>query len=84
MECECVQLYEEDKHVLITGKVLHLEVRDDVLDGEGNLDVAKAKPLIMTGKKGVMNYCTAVDLGSQESFAAMFTDGADPFGGKYR
>lgn len=84
MECECVQLYEEDKYVLIMGKVLHLEVRDDVLDLEGDMDVDKAKPLLITGKKGAMNYCTAVDLGSQDSFAAMFNNGEDPFADKYR
>lgn len=84
MECECVQLYEEEKYVLVVGKVLHLEVDDRVLDAEGNLDVAKAKPLLITGKKGAMNYCTAVDLGSQASFASMFNDEKDPFADKYK
>jgi flavin reductase (DIM6/NTAB) family NADH-FMN oxidoreductase RutF len=84
MECDCVQLYEEDKFVLIVGKVLRLEVDDRVLDDDGNLDVGKARPLLITGKKGAMNYCTAVDLDSQASFAAMFTDGKDPFGDKYQ
>lgn len=84
MECECVQLYEEEKYVLIMGKVVRLEVSDEVLDGEGNLDVAKAQPLLMTGKKGVMNYCTAVELGSQDLMADMFSDGQDPFADKYQ
>ena len=84
MECECVQLYEEDKYVLITGKVVHLEARDDALDQDGYLDLAKAKPLLLSHKKGAMNYCTAVELGSQEPIAAMFNDGKDPFADRYR
>jgi len=83
MECELVKEYEEEKFVLLLGRVLLLEVLDDVLDEEGALDVAKAKPLLMTGGKKSMNYCTAKALGRNDPFSAMFPEGKDPLAGMY-
>ena len=84
MECGLVREYEEEKFVLLLGRVLRLEVRDDVLGGDGALDVAKAKPLMMTGSRKGMNFCTAVSLRKQEPFSAMFPDGKDPLAGLYQ
>lgn len=84
MECELVREYEEEKFVLLLGRVLRLEVRDDVLGDDGALDVAKARPLMMTGSRKGMNFCTAVNLGKQEPFGAMFPDGKDPLAGLYQ
>ena len=83
MECELAKEYDEDRFVLLLGRVLRLEVLDEVLDEEGSLDVAKAKPLLMTGGGKGMNYCTARELGKSETFGAMFSDGKDPLAGLY-
>lgn len=83
MECELVKEYEEEKYVLLLGRVLLLEVQDEVLDEEGAFDVAKAKPLLMTGSKKGMNYCTAHALGRNDPFSAMFPKGKDPLAGMY-
>ena len=63
MECELVKEYEEEAFVLLLGKVVRLEIRDDVLDEDGSLDVAKAKPLMMTGSGHGMNFCTVMGPG---------------------
>ncbi len=78
MECSLYREYEEEEYVLITGRVLRLEADDNVLTPEGALDVQKARPLIMTGGKNGMNFCTAVELGRSEPFGAMFPGGMDP------
>jgi flavin reductase (DIM6/NTAB) family NADH-FMN oxidoreductase RutF len=83
LECESVNLIEEEKYVLIVGRVLRLEVDDRVLDDKGDLDLSQARPLLMSGRKGGMNYCTAVDLGRTDPFGAMFQDGRDPMAAKY-
>ncbi len=83
MECELVKEYEEEEFVLLLGRVLRLEVRDDVLGEDGALDVAEARPLMMTGSRKGMNFCTAVNLGKQEPFSAMFPNGKDPLAGLY-
>jgi flavin reductase (DIM6/NTAB) family NADH-FMN oxidoreductase RutF len=84
MECELVKLYEESKYTLIMGKVVRFEVADDVLTDDGDLDVAKARPLMMTGTRKGMNFCTVTDINCFEPFDAMFPDGADPLSQKYR
>ena len=84
MECELVKEYEEERFVLLLGKVLRLEVRDDVLGEDGELDVSKAKPLMRTGSHTGMNFCTLTDIGKQEPFGAMFPNGMDPLGPLYR
>jgi flavin reductase (DIM6/NTAB) family NADH-FMN oxidoreductase RutF len=78
MECKLHKAYEESNYVLIVGKVLQLEVADDVLTSEGTLDVDKAKPLMMVGGGKGMRYCTIVDINKFEPFGAMFADGKDP------
>lgn len=83
MECELFKEYEEDNYVLIMGKVLRLEVADEVLNDDGSLDTRKAKPLMMTGSKKGMNFCTVTEIDKFEPFAAMFPDGKDPLAGKY-
>ena len=84
MECELVKEYEEDRFVLLLGKVVRLEVRDNVLGEGGALDVSKAKPLMMTGNPAGMNFCTVTDIGQQEPFEAMFPNGKDPLAPLYR
>ena len=83
MECELVKEYAEDKFILLLGRVLRLEIRDDVLNEDQSLNLEKARPLMMTGSKAGMNFCTAGDLGRQEPFGAMFPDGKDPLAPLY-
>ena len=66
------------------GKVIRLEVSDEALSDAGDLDVAKARPLMMTGSRKGMNFCKVMDLERFEPFGAMFPDGRDPLGRKYR
>ena len=84
MECQLVKEYEEEQFVLLLGQVLRLEVRDDVLGGDGALDTAKARPLMITGSRQGMNFCTLSDLGKSEPFGAMFPNGKDPLAGLYK
>ena len=78
MECELFKVYEEPDYVLIMGKVLRLEVADEVLTPDGGLDIQKARPLMMTGSKKGMHFCTVTDIKHFEPFGAMFPDGKDP------
>ena len=84
MECELFKLYEESLYILIMGKVVRLEVTDAVLTGNGDLDAAKARPLMMTGTGKGMNFCTLAETDRFEPFNAMFPDGKDPLGKKYQ
>jgi len=84
IECELVKEFEEDRYVLIVGRVLRLEVADGMLKPDGSLDIEKARPLLMTGSKKGMHFCTLKDLGVSEPFSAMFPDGKDPFAGGAR
>lgn len=79
MECELVKEVEEERYALIVGRVLRLEAADDVLKPDGSLDIEKARPLLITGSKEGMHFCTLQDLGVSEPFSAMFPDGKDPF-----
>jgi flavin reductase (DIM6/NTAB) family NADH-FMN oxidoreductase RutF len=79
MECERVKEFEEDRYALIVGKVVRLEVADKVLKADGSLDIEKARPLLITGSKKGMHFCTLQDLGVSEAFSAMFPNGKDPF-----
>jgi flavin reductase (DIM6/NTAB) family NADH-FMN oxidoreductase RutF len=84
MECERVKENEEEKFVLILGRVLRLEIDDSVMDPGGRIDVEKAMPLMMTGSRKGMHFCTLKDLARQEPFGAMFPDGKDPLAARYR
>jgi flavin reductase (DIM6/NTAB) family NADH-FMN oxidoreductase RutF len=83
MECTLFKTYEEPNYVLVLGKVLRLEVADSMLSRDGELDIQRAQPLMMTGSKKGMHFCTLKDTGDFESFGAMFPDGADPLSKKY-
>ncbi len=83
MECELYKEYVEPSYVLIMGKVLHLEVADHVLTPDGDLDIQKANPLMMTGSKQGMHFSTLRPTGDFEPFGAMFPDGRDPLSKKY-
>ncbi|CAN2046094.1 FMN-binding protein [Candidatus Magnetomoraceae bacterium gMMP-1] len=83
MECELYKEYEEDQYVLIIGKVLRLEIADEFLQADGSLDNQKAKPLMMTGSKKGMNFCTVTDIDKFEPFSAMFPSGKDALAKKY-
>lgn len=84
MECERIKEYEEEKFVLILGRVLRLEVDDRVLNADGSLNVEKAMPLMMTGSRKGMHFSTMKDLAHREPFSAMFPDGKDPLATLYR
>jgi flavin reductase (DIM6/NTAB) family NADH-FMN oxidoreductase RutF len=83
MECKLDKIFEEIQYILIMGKVVHLEVLDDICRPDGSLDVGKAKPLIMTGSDTAMHYCTVADTGRIDLFGAMFPDGKDPMAKMY-
>ena len=83
MECTLEKLFEEPGYVLIMGKVVRLEVLDDVLGSDGELDVSKAQPLLMTGGKSGMHFCTAQSIRAFEPFGAMFPNGKDPLEPQY-
>lgn len=83
MECELCKEYVEPSYVLIMGKVLRLEVADHVLTPEGDLDIHKARPLMMTGSKKGMHFSTLRPTGDFEPFGAMFPDGKDPLSSQY-
>ena len=78
MECSLENEYKEDTYSLVVGKVLRLEVNDDAIDGSYHLDVDKAAPLMMTGSKKGMHFCTVKETQGFEPFAAMFPTGVDP------
>lgn len=83
MECERVKEYEEDKFVLILGRVLRLEVDDRVLNTDGSTNIEKAMPLMMTGGRKGMHSSTMKDLAQHEPLSAMFPDGKNPLGSLY-
>jgi flavin reductase (DIM6/NTAB) family NADH-FMN oxidoreductase RutF len=84
MECGLFKEYEESSYVLIVGQVRRLEVSDHVLNQDGSLNVSKARPLVMTGSKRGMHYCSVQDLEKMDPFGAMFPDGKDPLAGNYQ
>jgi flavin reductase (DIM6/NTAB) family NADH-FMN oxidoreductase RutF len=84
MECRLHMTYEEDNYILVLGKVLRLEVADEFLTADEALDIAKAKPLIMTGSRKGMHFSTLADTGHYQPFGAMFSNGKDPLSEKYR
>lgn len=84
MECELEEEFEGKSHVLIVGKVMRLEVLDEVILPDGSLDLDKAKPLMITGNKKGMNFSTVVSVDRFEPFSAMFPDGSDPLAKKYQ
>jgi flavin reductase (DIM6/NTAB) family NADH-FMN oxidoreductase RutF len=88
MECKLHSMHEETydgfPYLLILGKVVHLEVDDDIYNPEdGSWDVEKAKPLMMTESNQGMHFCTVNDIGKFEPYGAMFEDGKDPLSWMY-
>ncbi len=83
MECRLEKTYEEESYILIMGKVLRLEVDDAVVGPDGALDTDKAEPLMMTGSKKGMHFCTVRTIDRFEPFSAMFPKGKDALGEKY-
>jgi flavin reductase (DIM6/NTAB) family NADH-FMN oxidoreductase RutF len=79
MECALEREIEDQRYVLIVGKVLRLEILDEVLTDTGALDVSKARPLMMTSLRTGMSFASLYDINSFEPFGAMFDDGKDPF-----
>jgi flavin reductase (DIM6/NTAB) family NADH-FMN oxidoreductase RutF len=83
MECKLDKLFEEPQYILIMGKVVHLEINDELYHPDGSWDVEKASPLMMTGSNDGMHYCTLTDTGKYDSFGSMFPDGKDPLSKAY-
>jgi len=83
MECQLYQAYAEDQYVLIMGKVVRLEVEDEVYRHDGSLDVKKARPLMMIGSNQGMKFCTVVEVDKFELYGSMFPNGKDPLAHKY-
>ena len=78
MECSLEKLFEEPHYILIIGKVVHLEMIDEICHSDGSWDVEKARPLMMTGSNNGMHYGTITDIRKNDPFGAMFPDGKDP------
>lgn len=78
MECELENLYKNKPYTLIMGNVLRLEVDDACLARDGALNLEKARPLLMTGSKTGIHFCTATDLNRFYPFSDMFPNGKDP------
>jgi flavin reductase (DIM6/NTAB) family NADH-FMN oxidoreductase RutF len=83
MECKLDKMFEETQYILLMGKVVHLEVTDDIYRPDGSWDLEKAKPLMMAGSNTAMRYCTVTDTGKSDPFGAMFPDGKDPMAKMY-
>lgn len=88
MECKLHSIYEEEyegfPYLLIMGKVVHLEVLDEIYNPEeGSWDISKAKPLMMTESDQGMHFCTVKDINKFEPYGAMFEDGKDPLSWMY-
>ena len=83
MECELYKEYQDINYTLIMGKILRLEVADDVVTSNGGLDLEKARPLMMTGSNKGMHFSTVMNIDHYESFSSMFADGKDPLSKKY-
>jgi hypothetical protein len=64
--------------------VVRLEVADAMLTDSGDLDVSKARPLMMTGTRKGMNFSTITDINAFEPFSAMFPSGKDPLANTYQ
>lgn len=84
MECRLDKLFEESRYILIMGKVVHLEVDDSVYHEDGSLDLARARPLMMTGSDTGMQFSTVTSTGDFEPFSAMFPDKKDPLAKMYK
>lgn len=84
MECTLDKLIEEPSYILIIGKVVHLEVLDEIYREDGSWDVDRAEPLMMTGSNTGMHYCTVTDTGRSDPFSAMFPHNIDPIAKKYQ
>jgi len=88
MECKLHNIHEEVyegfPYLLILGKVVHLEVEDNIYNKEnGSWDMEKAKPLMMTGSDDGMHFCTVKDISKFEPYGAMFENGKDPLSWMY-
>ncbi len=84
MECTLDKLIEEPSYILIIGKVVHLEILDEIYRPDGSWDVERAEPLFMIGSNTHMHYCTVTDTGRSDPFSAMFPHNIDPIAGKYQ
>jgi flavin reductase (DIM6/NTAB) family NADH-FMN oxidoreductase RutF len=83
MECRLDKMFEETQYILLMGKVVHLEVVDEICRPDGSWDIDMAKPLMMTGSNTAMRYCTVTYTGKSDPFGAMFPDGKDPMAKMY-
>jgi hypothetical protein len=54
------------------GRVVRLEVSDDVLGPDGSIDIAKAKPLMLTASKKGYNFSTLFSIDRFEPFSAIY------------
>jgi len=84
LECRLHRQYVEKSYVLVVGQVLRLEVRDDLVNQQGGLDLAKAQPLLASLDREGVRWATARDLGKGEPYGAMFPNGQDPLAARRR
>lgn len=46
LECELVQIQDNDLEFRVLGRILNITVKDDVLDDKGKIDIEKVKPFV--------------------------------------
>lgn len=78
LECRLHKQYVEKSYVLVVGQVLRMEVRDDLVNERGGLDLAKAQPLLACLDREGIRWATAREIGKSEPYGAMFPNGQDP------
>lgn len=77
MTCRLVRQYVEKEYVLIVGRVMDLEAKDEVLGAENGFDPNRANPLLACLNNRGIDFTTISETGRFETYGAMFPDGKD-------
>ncbi|MDK2891420.1 MAG: hypothetical protein PWR21_2052 [Methanoculleus sp.] len=72
MECRLVEEITREKYALVIGKVVHLEMNDRHVTGEGDMDFGAARPLCMVCGNNGIRFTYPVDAGRFASYSEMF------------
>ncbi len=76
-ECTLVEEILREKFSLVIGKVVNLEVDEDLFDEEGKMDFERAKPLsCILGSRGLTFTCPR-DTGKSANYSEMFLGGKE-------
>ncbi|WP_214020121.1 flavin reductase family protein [Methanoculleus sp.] len=72
MECRLVEEITREKYALVIGKVVHLEMNDRHVTGEGDMDFGAARPLCMVCGNNGIRFTYPVDAGRFAPYSEMF------------